>query len=526
MQELIRLALSYLTGVWRYRWMIVIVPALVSPVGWFYVATLPDVYAASAKVFVDTDSVLKPLMSGIAVRIDDNRRIRMMTKLLFSREIMEKLARMTDQDLRAKTPEDMERLTNDLKGRVRLAGQGGNIYELKFNDESADLAKRVVQSFLTIFVETNLGESRKDQDSAEQFLLRELKDYERRMVDAERKLKNFKSRNLSYLRRGGNFFDSMEATKTKLEQYRLDLEMSRQRRDELQEQLLDFEASGMGAMESEEGEVVNPLQERIDEMNLRIDELSLRYTDRHPEIITLRRTVKRLEDELAAAEAEATADTDEQLDLSDPEQRFANNPIYQQLKLLVSEGEAEVASREAIVEEYERRISVLEKEVDRVLEVETEQKQLNRDYSVVASKHKDLLSRLESLRLGREVDTSADTVRFRVIEPPKVSSKPVGPNRILLSSTVFAAGLVVGIGIAFVISLLRPTFMDRKLLASSTGITVLGSVDMIWTDEQRSRRRWFNLAFAASFLGLLIIFALVLAVYQLDIDVLSRLPVF
>jgi hypothetical protein len=39
----------------------------------------------------------------------------MMTNVLFGRENMEKLARMTDMDLRANTPEEMDALVADLK---------------------------------------------------------------------------------------------------------------------------------------------------------------------------------------------------------------------------------------------------------------------------------------------------------------------------------------------------------------------------------------------------------------------------
>ncbi len=517
MQDVIRLVLSYLVGIWRYRWMVVMVPALISPVGWFYVATLPDVYAADAKVFVDTDSVLKPLLQGLAVRIDDHRRITMMTKLLFSREIMEKLARMTDQDLRAKTPQDMERLTEDLKERIKLTGLGGNIYTLSFDDESSDLAKRVVQSFLTIFVETNLGESRKDQDTAEQFLLREVKEYERRLNQSERRLKEFKSRNLAYISDKGDYFEELQDMKSKLETVRLEYQMTKERRDELQEQLLDFQSQDFAMLD---GNVQNPLEARIGELNVQIDEYLVRYTERHPEIISLRRTVDRLQQRMKEME-DQTAPSEEKM--FDPEQSFASNPVYQQLKLLVSEAEAEVAGRQTIFREYERRIEHLKSEVDRVLEVETESRQLNRDYGIIAGKHNSLMERLEQLRLGRQVDSSAETVRFRVIEPPKVSDKPVGPNRILFSAMAFGGSLAVGLGLALVISLFRPTFSNRNQLNDATGIPVLGSVDMIWTDTQRRTTHLYNLVYAASFGLLLLSFGLVIAVYQLDINILSRL---
>lgn len=529
MQDIIRLAIAYLTGIWRYRWLIVIVPALVSPVGWSFVATLPDQFEASAKVFVDTDSVLNPLMRGIAIRVDDRRRVDMMTKLLFGRQVLEKLARMTDQDLKVQTAQEMDDLIQDLKGRVKLKRDRGNIYKLGFRDESRDLAKRVVQSFLTIFVETNLGESRKDQDSAEQFLLREIKEYERRLTDSERKLKEFKTRNLAYVSDQGGYFEDLQNIKTKLESFRLEYQIAQERSNELGAQLAQLEEEGVEyeANIMDVGiEQLNPLQARINEMTLQMEELLLRYTPRHPEVAALKRTIQRLQ---STADEKANSAADE--DTSGEEQgenygqaAMINNPVYQQMKLLLAEAEAEVASRQAIVREYERRLEHLQLEVDRVLEIEAEQKQLNRDYGIMRSKHGKLMESLESLRLGRQIDSSAETVRFRVIEPPQVPESPAGPNRILLSSIVFAGSLLVGFGLAFVTSLFKPAFSDRKHLSEAIGVRVLGSVDMIWTDQQMHRKRLMNAAYALSLLALFISYGLVLVIYRLDIDILSRLP--
>jgi len=524
MQDIIRIALAYVVGVWRYRWLIVVVPALASPVGWFYVATLPDQFRASARVFVDTDSILNPLMKDLAVRMDDNRRIAMMTRLLFTKEVMERLARMTDQDLKAKTPQQMDALVNSLKKRVKLRRQGGNIYNLSFINESPELAKRVVQAFLTIFVETNLGESRKDQDSAEQFLLRESKEYERRLVAADRKLKEFKARNMPYISDRGDYFEELQNMKSQLETARLNAQMAAERRDELKEQLATVEKEGLSALQKEEEEEASPLERRIQALQLQMDEILVRYTTRHPDVVHLRRAIARLQQQQEEQEQLAQLSEEGVFDAQDAQKALASSPVYQQMKLLVTEAQGDLASKQAIADEYERRIEHLKKEVDRVLEVEIERKQLNRDYGIVKKKHDGLLSRLESLRLGRQVDTSADTVRFRVIEPPKVPEKPAGPNRILFSSLTFGAALAIGLALAVVISLFRPTFNDRKHLQEATGVQVLGSIDMIWNTAQRRRRRLSNIAFLASFLLLLLSYAAVVMVYQFDIEVLSRIP--
>ncbi len=523
MYEIIRLALGYLVGIARFRWLIVIVPAVASPVGWFYVASMPDTFTASAKVFVDTDSVLQPLMQGLAVRMDDHRRIQMMTRLLFGRSTLEKLARMTDLDLRAKNPRQMDEVIDELKNKVQLQRQRGDIYRLAYTDSDPALAKKVVQSFLTIFVETNLGESRKDQDSAEQFLVREIKEYERRMVDAERKLKEFKARNLPYLSDRGGYYSRLQKAKNQLAAAKLDLQVAEERQEELQDQLDDLESGDAGALSASDTPL-SPLDARIQKLQKQVNDLLLRYTERHPEVITLRRTIARLKkrkaEQEAAAKAAGQGEADDEAAASE---RLAQNPVYQQMRLLVSEADADVASKKAILKEYQRRIKSLQAEVDRVLQVETEQKQLNRDYGLISGNYHKLTQSLEKLRLGRQVDTHAETVRFRVLEPPMVPDKPSGPPRILYSSMVFFGSLLGGVALAFILSLFRPTFFDRKQLGEVLELPVLGSVNFVWTDREKRRQRRGHLLFGLSLLSLFLAYAGVVAVYQLDIDIVSHL---
>ncbi len=528
MQEAIRLALFYLSGIWRYRWFVVIVAAVASPIGWAYVASLPDVYRSSARVYVDTDSVLTPLLSGLAINTDESRRVRMMTSLLFGRENMEKLARMTDMDLRANTPEQMDELVSGLRRSVELKPQGANVYTISYENRSPDLAKRVVQSMLTIFVESNLGSSRQDQDSAERFLQREIKDYERRLIDAERKLKDFQMRNLDLLSEKGSYYDRLKESKQQLIQAQDDLALAESRREEMEQQLDYMESEGVSLpyfqtwLEESSKEVTSPLDEKIAQMDAQIDELLIRYTERHPEIIALRKALARLVKQ-RNNERDQYVEEQKNNDIA-VVRSLSESPVYQEMKLRLAGAETEVAEQETRVTTLRDKIEKFQAAVDEVLQIEAEQKQLNRDYGVLRGNHQALLERLEQARLTREVDTSVDTVKFRTLDPPKVPNKPSGPDRIGLSSQVFAGSLVAGLGIAFLLAQLRPVFFDRRQLTEVTGVPVLGSINLISVPRQRLRTRLSTMAFSLSVLVLLGGYVAVLTVFSLGIDVASKLP--
>ena len=199
MQEIIVQLISHIRSTWRYRWYMVLVACPLCIGGWIIVQTLPDQYEASARVYLDTASLLRPLMRGLAVDTNVSSQVDIMTKTLLSRPNLEKVARMTDLDLKAKSPDQMNKVLDMLGDKIKLeeVPRARNFYKISYEDSNPQLAKKVVQSLLTIFVESTLGESRKDTDVAQSFLDKQLKEYEARLVESEDRLKDFKRRRKS-----------------------------------------------------------------------------------------------------------------------------------------------------------------------------------------------------------------------------------------------------------------------------------------------------------------------------------------
>ena len=185
--------------------------------------------------------------------------------------------------------------------------------------------------------------------------------------------------------------------------------------------------------------------------------------------------------------------------------------------------EADVAAKQAVVTEYRNRIESLKAAVDKVLKVEAEGIQLDRDYGILREQHQELLGRLESARLSHDADARSDSVRFRIVDPPRVPPLPTGPPRIILSSIIMLAALALGVMLAFLMSQLRPTFDDRRVLNEITDLPVLGSVSMVWTSQQLKKRKRRHLGFLAGLLGLISVYGFVTATYLYQVDWIDRL---
>jgi len=526
MHEVLVLIMRYARGTWRYRWWMLGLAWVVCLVGWTVVARLPDQFEATARVFVDTSSVLEPYLKGLAIRnTDPQRKIFLMTRSLLSQPNLEKVMRMTDLDLRAKTATDREEILSKLKKGIKFGGTDReNLYTIKFQHESPEIAKLVVKSLLTIFMEGNLGEARKEQDSAAQFMEQQIDEYERRMREAEGRLAEFKQRNFNLLpSEQGGYYEQLREARGNVDSARLALKVEEDRLTSLRAQV-EGEVPGFGLGPQEQMEVAvdtRELDRRIEAVQLRLDDLLVRYTDRHPDVASSKNSLRQLKREREAAIAEAKR---AMAKMGGPSAyNVDRNPVYQQMRISLSQAEAEAAAKRSMLEEFESKLAFLEEKRDEVGNIEVQSRDLRREYEVLKGKHSGLKARLEAARLGRKADTRADNVQFRVIDPPRVPLKPSAPNRVLLSSAVLGGGLIIGLAISFLMSQFRPTFDERQVLSDIVGLPVLGSVNMVWTSDQIRARKVRNVSFVVTLTSLVVVFGVVLALYQFEIDLLPRL---
>ena len=114
MQDLIQQINTILRGMWKYRRVGVAVAWLVAAAGAVAVLMMPNRFEASARVYVDTQTILRPLMSGLAVQPNVEQQVVMLSRTLVSRPNVEKLIRMADLDLGAKSKAEQDRLIDQV----------------------------------------------------------------------------------------------------------------------------------------------------------------------------------------------------------------------------------------------------------------------------------------------------------------------------------------------------------------------------------------------------------------------------
>lgn len=476
MAEIQALILNFLKALGKYRWHAVSIAWLVALIGWAIVLRLPNQYETSARVYVDTQSILKPLLSGMTTLPNLDQQVMFMRQTLISRPNVERVMRDTDLDVRAKDSAAKDKMVDDLMAKIKIAGTPrDDIYTISYTSTDAKLGKDVVQALLTIFVEGSFGGKKQDSDKAIQFIDDQIRGTEEKLAAAENKLKEFKIKNMGLLpREGGDFSGRVASANDALSQARLELAEAEQSRNAIRRRM-----TGGGGASAGGGGMIDPeLEARIAAAQKTLDTLRLQYTEEHPDIIA----TKRLVDQLQARKREEAKKTR-------PDPGVAASPMMQQLTVSLSDAESRVAALRARVSEYSNRVATLSSQRVTAPEIEAQLVQLNRDYDINRENYQKLVERREQAKLSGELSSATDMLTFRVVEPPIAATKPSGPNRLALFSGVFLLSLVAGLVGAFLMSQVRPTFLSHAALREVTGYPVLGSVNMHWTDSQKVLRK-------------------------------------
>ena len=507
MQETIAQILSYVWGIWRFRWMALVIVWLVALGGWLFVEQIPEKYVGSARLYVDTNNVLGPLLQGLTIQPNISQRVSMMSRTLLSRPNLEKVMRMTDLDLEVQTDLQKESLLSGLRDSISLRAERGNVYTIKVVHKSRETAKRITQALITVFIEGGLSGKRDDSSGAQDFLNQQIAEYEGRLAEAESRLATFKQRYAGSLPGSqGSYYSRLQQAKQVLEAAQLELREAENRRSELQRQVDGEEPILLFGGGS-------PFDARIQALQAQADMLLAKYTDLHPEVRQIRALIADLE-----VEKEAMLELGSSVDNSGAYAELSASPVYQGIRAMLAESEANVAQLRVRVAEYEDRVTALDEQVNNVPLIEAELKQLDRDYQIIAGKHNQLLSRRESMRLGEDVEQTAGDVTFRVIDPPFVPSKPSEPDKLILNSMVLIMALGAGAAVALLMSFIKPVVVDQQSLVRLTGLPLLGTITMVPTPEEKKRENWGLVAFSSlmavlvfAFVGLNIGQALMLA---------------
>ena len=507
--------------VWRSRWLAVGVAWGASVLLGLGVLTVKDRYEASARIYIDTQSVLKPLMVGLAFQPDIEQQLRMLGRTLISRPNVEVLRASPeigwdnkDSDDPKKREAEVESLMKAIK--MTPGGSGTNTYAISYRDTDPQRAERLVGQLVKMFVNSGADNKRKDSQDARKFIEEEIREHEAKLVASENQLRDFKLKNFGVTGVSSQgYFARMSALSEEVDKLRLEYSAAEQSREALKRELsaeapqLPAQSLG-GTGPNTPTPLVSEFEPRLDAARKQLDELLRRYTDEHPDVVSTRRIIAQLEvqkrQELdARTRALAAAIAAEGPKGPTVMAAAATNPVFQKLRISLAESEANVASLRVRLGTQQARLTEIRALASRTPQIEAELSQLNRDYDIIRKNYEQLVSRRESASMGVKIDESSPLAEFRIIDPPRTAPAPVFPNRLSLAALAAVLAIAAGIGAAILRGKLRPVVGTAKALRELSGRPVLGSVSLLMNPQALRAQRASAMSLAAAAGGLMLV---------------------
>lgn len=484
--------LRHLRAMWRYRWYGLATAWVLAVAGAVVTMSIPKKYDASARVFVNTDSILKPLMVGMTVQPDNSQRVALLSRLVVSRPNVEQLVDETGLAAKAKTTEQREKLIDTVMQvlEIQSAGEHDNIYMIKFRDTDPDRAKRMVELLVSKFIDSSKGGRATDNDAAKRFLDEQIATHEQKLREAEDSLKNFKLQNMTgtagvVTGDGKDSIAQLTLVGEQMNKALLDLHEAENSRDAYRRGLAAEDVNGSptaAAMPS--GETIADIDARLDAQKRNLDGLLQKYTEQHPDVVGARRVILELE----ARRNTLIADY-RRAGLPLTATTITGPRASEQLKVSLAQSEAAVASLRIRANEYTARYAALQTAAKRMPEFDAQLVQLNRDYEVNKKNYDNLVARRESAGLASDMQSVSGVADFRLIDPPRVMPSTKSPSRgvMLLGTLLFS--LASGAAVMFLMKELRARFYDGLQLMALTGLPLLGVISAVDSEETRHARK-------------------------------------
>ncbi|WP_411817680.1 XrtA system polysaccharide chain length determinant [Hyphococcus sp. DH-69] len=458
--ELPQPVLRSLNGLWRRRWLIVAVTWLTALAGWFAVWLIPDQYESRAQVFVQTETILEPVLTGFTARPDYSRRVEVMRLQLLTRPNVEEIILRAglDKTIEAKTPIErrakMQGMVDWVAGEIEIQSPRDMYFIISYRNGDPKVARAVVDAVLNLLIEQDLGASLTESEAARRRLDLQVEEFEEKLTDNERRVAAFRSEHALEL--GATLGTNRQHEQKENELTRTSDELERTKGRVLTIQNL-LSATPRRASGGE-----------LDRLKVELAGLRSQYEENHPDI---RGVLARIE------ELEKDGDS------------LSLNPEYVRLQSELRVARDAVVALEARETRLIEELNALDAAHGQAPAVEAELRQIVREYEQTQKTYEELLARRDRLNLTRNLGAAGRGVEYQVFEYPTETLIPSDPPRFLLILGVIIIAAGAGTAAALALVLIDKSYTQASELQEAFGLPVLGALSEVPSENVIAARK-------------------------------------
>lgn len=436
-----------------------------------WAALAPRKYMASTLVLVTPPRVPAELVrstvtSGIAERLNSiSQEIMSRTRL---EAVIDELKLFPEESKKV----DREVLVELMRQNIRVdipqrTSENVGYFAIKYTSKDPVVAAAVANKLSSLFIEENLKQREQQAVGTSEFLANELKTTRERLETQGKELADYKRRHLGELpeQRDTNI-RLLEQIQLQYQRNEESLRAAQDRQLLIGRQMRDLENPTVQPGETGSGgRSRGSFETQLDDMKKNLAELQSRYTERHPDVVSLKRKIAEMEKRKDAF-------------------NINNDPRYRELANAMAATDLEIKRLQDESGKLRAQIGQYRGRVEGATVREQQMSSLVQEYDNTKRLYESLLRKSEEAQQAENLERRQKGEQFRVVDPARVPEKPAQPDvpKVLLLGLI--GGLACGFGGIFAREQLDRSFHDPEDIEATLGFRVLASIPRITSKAQ------------------------------------------
>ena len=526
---------DYIAMVKRHVLLIAVTFISVSAVAITAAVLWPPVYQSTGTIMVESQQIPTDLVQATVTSFADERiqviRQRVMTRENLMR-IIDKFKLFDERSITFTPSEQVDKMRDLIDVQLvnaNVQGQRGSAtiaFKVSFEDRRPDVAQRVANELVTLFLNENVKVRTERATQTTEFLTQEANKFKSDLDKLESQIATYKQENGAALPQ--NTALAMNAIQ------RLESDLRNSQRDynsaEEEARSLDVElasakvavasaAAAAGGGTSAAGMVDANVVE-LQKLRQQLAQLQELYTDSYPDVRTTKRRITALEKAIAeAAKEPVSAPSAADANLPVPPTVAAAQMVVAKIESRIASARSRMTALRAEQGQIQAQLRAAENQMLKAPQVERGLAALMRDREAAQRKYEEIRAKQMNAQVAENLEGEQKAERFTLLEPPIAPDRPIKPNRRKMIALGLALAAVAAAGMVVLMETLRGTVRGVGALTAIVGQRPLVIVPYIAIAAEGVRRRklWLRTAVAAAATLILALAAIHLFYMPLDL---------
>jgi polysaccharide chain length determinant protein (PEP-CTERM system associated) len=471
---------KYLDLFFRRKIFIITILILSLPVGLGIYLRSPKIYQSSSLLSYQQQKINPNAMSpDVKANILDI--VNTLSQIVISRTNLEKLIRELDLYPEQRKVIPIEDVIEIFRNKIEIEPSNrGNVFSISFSGSQPEQVVRVTNALSAKFIEENLKYRHERATDTSLYTNQELQMAKKVMDAQENAMRDYKLQNYNEMP------ENRDANLSQVAALQMQYQSRQQSIQDLERTLVliqDQLNNRRMLVQSSSGVVSDELSnsQRLANLRTSLDSLLLKYTEKHPEIIRVRKIIKKMEDEVASGGPASSGV---------PRAGNQSDNVLMQLEVQQKGIRLNIANLENEKEYLKKRIEQYEEWVKVAPQREAEWSSLTREYGQLKKHYDNLVSQNLQAESMVNLEEKQKGSQFKIEDPATYPGKPVKPNFLMIMGMSIMIGLGAGVGGAFALDIFDSSLRDPETLEPLLGIPLLITIPFIETEAEQKKKRW------------------------------------